>query len=291
MAAGYGDGRVTVGHYMVGRVAVTSVMAVPALNPRLRFGLSWTLGHLVRSQEGNRQDEYNLVDFPGELRLGADDLVIGELVRDGSQHLLRSLPYVDTQEGSVALDLGSHQLEQLEEHRAGGVLAMKMQLWPRVEMGGATTDARVEELRIQVPRDDWVAAVGVLTGKQIDLLEIRYHLVYADRYRSSLAELRRARAAVDRGDFNSAVMQARKAVSLMEGAVRKAAGDELRVVLTDRIDEKHADLYNGIVARAKRMGNLNAHQPAMREYTRVEALFAIRLATISLEVVAGLLAD
>ena len=291
MANGYGDGRVTVGHYIVGRVAVTSVMPTPALSPRIRFGLSWTLGHLVRSGEDDRQDEYHLVDFGGELRLEADDLFVGELVRDGSQHVLGSLPYVDAQAGSVAIDLGSHQLEQLEEHRAGGVLTMKMQLWPRVEMEGATTDARVEEIRIQIPRDDWVAAVGTLTGERIDLLEIRYDLVYADRYRSSLAELRRARDAVDRGDFNSAVMQARKAVSLMEGAVRKASGDNLKAVLTDRIDEAHADLYGGIVARAKGMGNINAHQPAAREYTRVEALFAIRLATISLEVIAGLLAD
>lgn len=290
MATGYGDGRVTIGPTMVGRVAVANVAAVPSLAPRIRFGLSWTLGHLVRSQEGDRH-EYHLVDFAGELRLETDDLFVGELVRDGSQHLLRSLPYVDTQESSVALDLSSHQLEQLEEHRAGGVLTMTMQLWPRIEIGGGTTDARIEELRIQIPRDDWVAAIGALIGKQIDLLEIRYDLVYADRYRSSLVELRRARAAVDRGDFNGAVMQARKAVSLMEGAVKKESGDRLRAVLAERIDEAHADLYGGIVARAKGMGNINAHRPAAREYTRVEALFAIRLATISLEVIAGLLAD
>lgn len=43
MAAGYGEGRVTIGISHVGRVAVTGVAAVPALNPRIRFGLSWTL--------------------------------------------------------------------------------------------------------------------------------------------------------------------------------------------------------------------------------------------------------
>ena len=187
--------------------------------------------------------------------------------------------------------LDRHRLERLEECRAGGVLTMKMQLRPRIEMGGATTDARVDEIRVQVPRDDWLAAVRTLTGEQIDLLEIRYDLVYADRYRSSLAELRRARDAVDRGDFNSAVVQARKAVTLMEQSVRAATGDDLAAVLTDRIDKEHADLYGGIVSRAKGMGNMTAHRPAAREYTRLEALFAIRLATISIEVIAGLLAE
>lgn len=62
------------------------------------------------------------------------------------------------------------------------------------------------------------------------------------------------------------------------------------VSLTDRIDKRHAELYGGIVKRAKDMGNFTAHRPEVRGYTRVEALFAIQLETISLEVVAGLLA-
>ena len=291
MATGYGDGRVMIGHCMVGRVAVTHVTAVPALSPRIRFGLSWTLGHLVRSGDENRPDEYHLIDFGGELRVEADNLFVGQLVRDRSSHPLPSLGYVDTQEGSVALDLGGRRLERLEEYRSGGALTMKMQLWPRIEMGGATTNARVEEIRIQVPRDNWLAALGALTGEQIDLLQIRYHLMYADGYGTSLAALSRARDAVDRGDFNSAVIQARKAVTVMEQSVKAATGDCLKTALMNRIDKRHADLYGGIVKRAKDMGNITAHRAEAREYTRVEALFAIRLATITLEVIAGLLAE
>ena len=73
MTAGYGDGRVTIGRYSVGRVAVTTVAAVPALGPRIRFGLSWTLGHLVRSGEGRPPEEYQVIDFGGELRIRAED--------------------------------------------------------------------------------------------------------------------------------------------------------------------------------------------------------------------------
>lgn len=103
--------------------------------------------------------------------------------------------------------------------------------------------------------------------------------------------LRRAREAADRGSFDSAVIQGRKAVSLMEESVRAATQDDLKAALADRVDEAHVKLYTGIVSRAKGMGNITAHRAEAREYTRVEALFAIRFATIVLEVVAGLLAD
>ena len=225
------------------------------------------------------------------MRVGDDDLLVGTLVRDGSRHLLRSLSHVQAQEGSVALDLDGHGLERLEEHQAGGVLTVKMQLWPRIEIEGTTTDARVDEISVKVPRDDWLAARGAFTGEQIDVLEVRYHLVYTSRYRSSLAEIRRARDAVDRGGFNSAVLLARKAISLMEESVAAATGDDVKTALTDRVDKRHAELYEGIVNRAKDMGNITAHRTAAREYTRVEALFTIRLATISLEIVAALLAE
>ena len=213
-------------------------------------------------------------------------------MRDGAGYPLRSFDYVDTQEGSVVLDLDRYRLEQLEECRAGGVLAVKMQLWPRIEIDGVTANAQVDEIRFQIPRDDWLETVRTITGERVDVLEVRYHLMYADRYDASLAELRRARDAVDRGDFNGAVIQARKAVSLMEGAVTKASGDRLKVVLADRIDRgarRSVRRHRGYVRR--RMGNINVDRPAARDYTRVDALFSIRLATISLEVVAGLLAE
>ncbi|MDE2805360.1 MAG: hypothetical protein OXN18_09480 [Gemmatimonadota bacterium] len=168
---------------------------------------------------------------------------------------------------------------------------MQMNLWSRIEIGPTTTDARIEGIRMQIPRDDWLTSLAALTGDQVEVLEIRYHLLYADRYRSSLAELHLARDAAERGDFNGAVLQARKAIYLMEESVKAATGEVLKAALTEKIDKRHADLYGGIVKRAKDMGNITAHRAEAREYTRVEALFAIRLATITLEVVAGLLAE
>lgn len=131
---------------------------------------------------------------------------------------------------------------------------MEMRLWRRVEIGGATTDARIERIKMRIPRDDCLAALGALTGVQIDVLEIRYNLLYADRYRPSLAELRLARDAADRGDFCRAVLQARKAVGLMEESVRAATGKDLKTALTDRIDARHANLYDGIRRTRERHG-------------------------------------
>ena len=235
--------------------------------------------------------DFILTDFPGELTVGADNLFVGNLVRDASGHPIRSLSHVGTQGGSVALDLGGHRLERLEEHRAGGVLTMQMQLWPRVEMDGTTINAKVAGIQFQIPRDDWLAVVAAFTEEQIDILEIRYHVTHASRFRPSLGALQRARDAVDRGDFDAAAIQARKAVSLMEDSFKGLDGGGLNAILGDRLDDEHAKLYRGLISRAKVMGNLTAHSASAREYTRGEALFAIRLATILLEVIAGLVSD
>ncbi len=291
MTASYGSGDVSIAPSTVGNVAVSNVRAVRALIPRIRFDLSWTLNHAFTLEEGHPGKQFILTDFPGELTVGPDSLFVGNLVRDASGHPIRSLSHVATQGSSVALDLGGHRLERIEEHRAGGVLTMQMQLWPRVEMGGKTIHAKVARIQFQIPRDDWLAVVGTFTGEQIDLLEIRYHLTHASRFQPSLGVLQRAREAVDRGDFDAAVIQARKAVSLMVESFEGPDGGSLKTTLADRLDDEHAKLYAGLVSRAKVMGNKAAHSASAREYTRGEALFTIRFATILLEVIGGLVSE
>ena len=291
MTGSYGSGLVIIENFMVGNVAVSNVRPVPALIPRIRFDLSWTLQHLLPQGEGHPGRPFILTDFPGELTVGPDHLFVGNLVRESSGLPIRSLPNVDTQQRSVALDLGGHRLERLEEHRAGGVLTMQMQLWPRVEMAGTAVNAKVAHIQLQIPRDDWLPVVRSFTGEQIDLLEIRYHLTQAGRFRPSLGVLQRAREAVDRGDFDAAVIQARKAVSLMVDSFQDPDGGSLMAILSDRLDDRHVTLYGSLITRAKDMGNITAHSASAREYTRGEALFAIRLATILLELIAGLVSD
>ena len=290
MPTNYGESRVTLGSYLVGEVRVTSVTAVPAIFPRIQFELSWTLGHLQRTDNTDPAKEYCLVGYGGELYLARNGPVVGVLRQQRTGHAIRSLPYVQGQSGSLALDLDWHRFEQLEEHRAGGALKLWVSLWPRVELDGATTDARIDGFQLSVPRDDWLGVVSSISGNETDLLEIRYHLSHAGRYRPSLDELTLARRAVDAGDFDGAVLQARKAVSLLEESVRSTTGSDLKSALGNRIDERHVTLYAGLISRAKNMGNIKAHAPQAREYTRAEALFAVRFATILIELVAAILA-
>ena len=154
--------------------------------------------------------------------MGPDNLFVGNLVRDGSGHHIPSLSHVRAQTGSVALDLGGHRLERLEEDRAGGVLTMHMQLWPRVEMDGKTIHAKVAGIRLHISRDDWLALVGTFTGEQIS-----WRSATNSRTRvvsGQASECSSVRAAVDRGDFDAAVIQARKAASLMEESFKDPGG-------------------------------------------------------------------
>lgn len=128
---------------------------------------------------------------------------------------------------------------------------------PKIQVGRRTQ----ERGKGKVPRGDWLAVLGALTGQQADLLEIRYDLVYGSGFKASLEEICPVREAVDQGDLSRAVLQARKGVSLMEESVRAATGEDLRAALTDRFDERHADLYGGILKRAKDMGHLTAYRP------------------------------
>ena len=51
----------------------------------------------------------------------------------------------------------------------------------------------------------------------------------------------------------------------------------VRAALADRLDDRHVKLYTAVITRAKDMGNISMHRAEAREYTRIEALFAIRL--------------
>ncbi len=80
MTASYGSGEVTIALSTVGNVAVSNVRPVPALIPRIRFDLSWTLHHALSLEEGHPGEEFVLTDFPGQLTVGPDNLFVGNLV-------------------------------------------------------------------------------------------------------------------------------------------------------------------------------------------------------------------
>ena len=286
MASNYGGAGLTIGHFKVGHVRVTSVTAAHALAPSLRLKLAWTLGN--RSAKAGPPGEYVLVGVDGELFLGRGVQSVGALQQRGGRHLLRSLTYAQEQEDALTLDLDWYRFERLEEHRQGGTMNLWVQLVPRIEVDGTTTEAQVDDFPLSIPRDDWLDVVTSVTGDHTDVLEVRYHLSHAGRFGPSLGELAIAERAVDSGDFYKAVVQARKAVDLWAASVTTADSD-VTSLLTDRVGDSHAELYAGLISRAKGMGNVKAHEPDAREYSRAEALFAVRFAKILIEMLAAVL--
>lgn len=289
MPTNYGSGRFSIGSYIAGHVRVTFVTSAPALAPRIKLELAWSIGHLHATGEMGRPVEYKITGIDGELFLGRNGPAVGAPLQLGERRHLRSLPYVQEQQTDLTLDLDWRRFERIEEYRQGGSLIFWLKLWPRAEAGGEVLDARVDEFLVTVPRDDWLAVITDITEDRTDVLEVRHQLSYAHRFQPSLSELRSAQHAVDRGDFNGAVIQARKAVSLLEEAVRAGSDQPLQAVLSDLVDQRHAKLYASLLARAKDMGNIRTHAASPREYSRVEALFALRLATLLLELLGFLL--
>ena len=106
MTASYGSGEMTIAPSTVGRVAVSNVRPVPALIPRIRFDLSWTLHHALSLEEGHPGKEFVLTDFPGQLTVGPDNPVRWQ-AREGRI----GLPH------SVAVPCGN--AEKLRRSRSG----------------------------------------------------------------------------------------------------------------------------------------------------------------------------
>lgn len=65
MTSSYGSGDVSITTSTVGNIAVSHVRPVPALIPRIRFDLSWTLHHALSLEQGHPGKEFILTDFPG----------------------------------------------------------------------------------------------------------------------------------------------------------------------------------------------------------------------------------
>lgn len=283
-----------IGSRIAGQVRLTALMSAPALGPRLCFRFAWTLGNLPESPmvPDIQVKEYRITELEGEVRLGEHGPAVGLLYQLGERQPLRSLPYVDEQTRELILDLDWFRFERLEEHRQGGPFEIWLKLWPRVEAESGTLEARVDTFQAKIPREDWLEVFSGLTREQTDILEVRYHLTYAGHFRTSLEQIREARAQVHRGDYTGAVVRARKAILLLEEAARDETSDQqnLQATLEKYLDERHAAIYGTVASRIKEMGNIQVHSPSAPDYSRMEALFAIRVSEALLELVGAVLA-
>lgn len=292
MTTNYGQQRITIDSQQVGSVRVTGVTYAPALAPRFRFHSNWTLTHYRPGpRPGDERIEFRVTGIEGELRTAEREPAVGLLFQLGERQGLRSRDYADEQDCELIIDLDWFRFERLEALRQGGPLQLWIKLWPTVRCPDQLLTMRVEPFAIRIPREDWLEVITAITGDRTDLLEVRYHLSYAARFRPSLEELVVARRAVDRGETTSAVITARKAITLMEAALTPGDKVTLEAVLADRVDAAHAKIYSNIAARIKQMGNIQVHEANAHEYSRAEALFAVRTSELLLELIASLTHD
>ncbi len=289
MPTNYGSARVQIGHTIVGSVRVSGLSHAQALAPRLRILLGWTLGHMSSSRPDTPTTPYEIGEIGGELLLGAQGPVVGRLCPASQPQRLRSFAYVDEQHSELILDLDWYRYERLEEFRQGKSLDFWLQLWARAYLLTGPDEVRIEGFAVRVPQEDWLATHSALTSDVTDLLEVRYHLSYADQFRPSLRELRHARACIDQGDFFEAVVRSRKALLLLDPVVKASGDQDLKDALSRLVDDRHAEIYAGIAARLKDMGNVQVHSGNAPSYTRAEALFAVRTTELVCELIGALL--
>lgn len=288
MPTNYGNARVQIGHTMVGSVRVHGLSYASALLPRLRILLQWTLGHMISSRPDTTPTAYEIGDIGGEVSLGAQGPVVGRLVAGVQSQRLRSFGYVDEQPSEALLDLDWYRYERIEEYRQGRSLDFWLQLWGRAYLSTGQEDARIEGFTVRVPQEDWLAVHSALTGDVVNLLEVRYHLSYADQFRASLQELRQARSCIDQGDFFEAVVRSRKAILLLEPVVKADTDQDLKQALARLVDDRHAEIYATLAARLKDMGNVQVHSGTAPGYSRAEALFAVRATELMCELIGAL---
>lgn len=285
----YGQQRISIDSQTVGSVRITSLTHAPALAPRLCFHTAWTLTpYRPRPQPGDPRVDFRVTAIEGELRTGESGPAVGLLFQLGERQSLRSLDYADEQHSELIVDLDWFRFERLEELRQGGPLQVWIKLWPRAEAPGQLMDMRVDAFTVRIPREDWLAVISGISGDRTDLLEVRYHLSYAGRFRPSLNELAHARRAIDRGETTKAVLAARKAITLVEQALRAGEPGGLEQLLAPNVDPQHAKIYAGIASHIKNMGNIQAHEANAREHSRAEALFAVRSTELLLELIGSL---
>jgi len=283
----YGQGKLQISSHIAGTFRVSGFTAASALYPRLRIHLTVTLGDLqdFSLRDVGEVTSYRITNLSGELRADHLQKVVSVVCWPGAHQSLRSLSYSDSQETHLLADLDAERVERLEQYRAGGSLELWLQLWPRCETpSGVFLDSKVDCFIIRVPREDWLEVLVAFRKEYRVLLEVPMPRIVGELLPACAEEYRRAVDALDQGDYWASVVRCRKALDLMIGSLPGTnQKTKTRDFLSEIIDDSHAKIYDGIIASARRMGSEQVHSANARQYSRAEALFAIRVTASSLE--------
>ena len=293
MRSSYGEGELVLDARRVGRFRLLSVEPWPALGPLLRVTIGCQLLDVPAGHQGPGIAGYELVDLSGELRVGENGPVVGQLSWAGER--LRVVSASHENEAFVALHcpLDFGRLERLEELRAGKSLKVGVALWPRLQHEDRPFHAKAAPFPATIPAEVWFHVLNKLRGEHGELLEVRFHHAYADRFRAVLGELKEARRFVDNGEYPVAITQCRKALDILAVSTRQEvpASDGVEEVLEAIVGPDRAKAYAAVHRAVKKLGNVELHQIVEHGYSRTEALFAVRTAELLTQLFGSLLAD
>jgi Arc/MetJ-type ribon-helix-helix transcriptional regulator len=290
MQRSYGEEEFQIGNFRCGTIRVLGIHSLPALYPRLGITLGWSLREIPAS-EGHYGSaglrDYRITSCDGELRLGRGNAVVGPVQPTPSNVQLRSSQYHSEQHVTLACDLDLHRLERIERERVGGPAPFSLLLWSTAVRSGEVVDARIDALRFEIPREEWLDFLSSVGYGEYDVVEIKRFTDELEHFAEVRDQLHAARAKVNRGDYNAAMAALRTA---LERAIQQSKDNEqeLKEVLSARTDKTRGEAYTGIISRAKTLCNLAVHKPeATISYSREEVLFALR----TVEAVVALLGD
>lgn len=272
-----GEQELSIDSRLAGTFEVLRIEPLQALHPRLGLRVGVTLRELLKESPrgiGQVLKDFDLITLGGELRLGEIGPVIGLLHPVGEQRAMsREQPIKD--EMLMACDLDAPRLEAIERAREGRPPVFWVHLWPVVVMNGRRLNAKVQAIRIEVPRDPWVDFLRYVGFRDKVILELTIPKFAPEHLKEAIHQVRRAQDHLLEGRDEQAMTDCR----LVWEAVRSELGDDkesanLRALLVDHVGEVRAGAYMTILRQTKQLAAAPVHLygarvPAIRTEAQV----------------------
>jgi hypothetical protein len=258
-----------------GTFAILRIEPLMSLRPRLGLRVGVTLRELPEESPrgiGQALTDFDLVTLDGELRLHDGATTVGSLYLVGEQRASsREHPFQE--EMLMACDLDAPRLEAIERAREGKPPVFWIHLWPAIVMKGRRIGARVQPIRVEIPRDPWLEFLRAAGFRDKVVLEVAIPNFAPDRFSEAVEQLGRALDHLLEGRDE----QAMSACRVVWEAIRSELGDDrgnakARALLMDRVGKVRAEAYMSIISQTKDLAAAPGHLYGARTpSTRSEA--------------------
>lgn len=273
------ESAIIVNSFSAGRSSVQDVFALPDSGSRLSIRLGIALNDDPSHSFGPERParSFGLQDLLGEVRVEEHGKPLGLVYWVNRQGAPRSSPHFYESNVELACDFDISRLERFEDHRVGGEAIFWLSLWPTLDDGHGSIPAHIGVLRVVIPPNRWLEILGQLRGGLTELVEIPHPALAQPQFSNALAQLRDAKARVDRGDFDEAAVACRRALEGTATALNLTLTSEaLESALAKLLDEERAKKVASIITRIREFGNKSAHRSEVSTgYLRADAQFVV----------------